>query len=53
MSKKSAIMWGMMIGSTVGGFVPSLWEAGMFSMSGVLLTAIGGVIGIWFGYKYG
>lgn len=53
MSQKSAIWWGMFIGSTVGGMVPSLWGDSMFSLIGVFLTAVGGFVGIWIGYKIG
>ncbi len=41
----------MIIGSTVGGYIPALWGAGFFSMSSIVLTAVGGFLGIWFGYK--
>ncbi|MFA5131855.1 MAG: hypothetical protein WC444_00845 [Candidatus Paceibacterota bacterium] len=49
---RTSIWWGMFIGSTIGGFIPSLWNAGMFSMTGVFLTAIGGFVGIWAGYSF-
>ncbi|MDB5260449.1 MAG: hypothetical protein JWN37_680 [Candidatus Nomurabacteria bacterium] len=48
--QKGAIWWGMIIGSTIGGFIPSLWGANLFSLSGVVLAAAGGFIGIWVGY---
>ena len=41
----------MFIGSAVGGMIPTLWDAGIFSVSGVFFTAAGGFIGIWVGYK--
>ncbi len=41
----------MLIGSTVGGIIPSLWGAGMFSFSSIILSALGGILGIWVGYK--
>ena len=50
MSKK-AIWIGATIGSTVGGCVPSLWHAGMFSFSGVILSTIGALLGIWITWK--
>ncbi len=53
MERKTAIWWGMFIGGTIGGFIPNLWGAGIFSLSGVFLTAIGGFLGIWVGYKFG
>lgn len=41
----------MIVGSFIGGFVPSLWDAGMLSMSSVIFTAAGGLLGIWAGLK--
>lgn len=43
----------MAIGSTLGGIVPTLWNAEMFSLSSVFLSAIGGFLGIWLGYRLG
>lgn len=43
----------MAIGSVIGGWIPSLWGAGMFSFSGVILTAVGGIAGIWLGFRLG
>lgn len=52
MSKKS--VWvGMFIGSTIGGFVPMLWHASLFSISAILLSTLGGVAGIWAAYRIG
>jgi hypothetical protein len=44
---------GMFVGSFVGGLVPSLWGADSFSLAGVVLTAVGGAIGIFAGYYVG
>lgn len=49
MSSKSLIWWGMIVGSTVGGLVPYLWN-GSF-MSYCVWGAVGGFAGIWGGYK--
>jgi hypothetical protein len=47
-----ARIWiGVLIGSTIGGFIPDLWGAGLFSHSSVLLSGIGGCTGLWLGYK--
>ena len=48
---KSLIWIGMLVGSTIGGFVPILWGASPFSISAVISTAIGGITGIWVGFK--
>ena len=50
MSKK-AVWLGMTVGSTIGGFVPMLWHAGIFSFSAILLSMIGGLAGIWAAWK--
>ena len=51
MKRNSTIYLCMSVGSLVGGFVPSLWDASIFSVSGVLLAGVGGFLGIWIGYK--
>ena len=52
MSSKTTIYVSMIIGSIIGGWIPSiLWDAGMFDLSGVFFTAIGGALGIYIGWK--
>ncbi|VAW31747.1 hypothetical protein MNBD_CPR01-266 [hydrothermal vent metagenome] len=51
MNQKTFIWGGLFIGSTVGGMLPNLWGSNMLSMSSVILTAVGGVLGIWIGLK--
>ena len=53
MNAKSLIWIGMTIGSTLGSLVPYLWGGGVTSASGILLAAVGGLFGIWCGYKLG
>ena len=48
---RSRIWLGILIGSTVGGFIPGLWGAGLVSYSSVLLSGIGAFVGLWVGYK--
>jgi hypothetical protein len=36
-----------LIGSLIGGLVPDLWGAGMFSYSSVLLSGVGAFVGLW------
>jgi len=47
------MVWGgMIIGSAAGGAAPYLWgNYNAFSFSSVLLTAVGGLIGIWIAWK--
>ncbi len=50
---RSLIWMGLFIGSTVGGLLPQLWGAGIFSLSAIILSFLGGLAGIWIGYKIG
>ena len=51
MSAKSLIWIGVFVGSTVGGSLPMLWGGGFMSMSSVILSTVGGLAGIWGGFK--
>ncbi len=51
MQPKTWIWIGVFIGSTVGGLIPSLWGAGLFSFSSTLFGGIGSFVGIWLGWK--
>ena len=48
---KKIIVFTTIIGTFVGGYVPNLWNAGFLSMSGIIFSAIGGIVGIWVGYQ--
>lgn len=50
---KSLIWIFMTIGGTVGAYIPLLWGGSAFSMSSVFFSGIGGIGGIWLGYKLG
>jgi hypothetical protein len=41
----------MFIGPTIGGIIPELWDDGMFSYSGVLLSGVGAFVGLWLGSR--
>ena len=51
MTPKSLIWFGMLVGSTVGGYVPTLWGADLISFSGLFGSFIGSLVGIWAAYK--
>ena len=52
MSSKRIIYVSMIVGSLLGGWIPSLlWNAGIFDLSGVICTALGGALGIYIGYR--
>lgn len=44
---KRLVMFGMVVGSTIGTYVPVWFGASTFSFSSILGTAIGGLFGIW------
>ena len=50
----SRLIWiGAFVGGTLGGPLPGLWRESMFSMSGFVFSTIGGLVGIWPGWKIG
>lgn len=49
MSSKGLIWMGMFAGSFIGSVVPMLWGGGV--MAYLLWSTIGGVLGIWGGFK--
>jgi hypothetical protein len=53
MDSKKIVWFGMVIGSAIGSFIPTLWGAGFLSMWSVFFTAIGGAFGIWLAFKIG
>ena len=45
-------MWfGMFLGSAIGGMIPMLWHASVFSVASVVLSTLGGLAGIWAVYR--
>lgn len=47
------LVWiGMLVGSTVGGLIPSLWGAGIFAISSIFFSGVGACAGIYIGFKY-
>lgn len=51
MDTKHLIWIGVLVGGFVGGYIPSLWGAGTFSMSGIIFSMTGSLAGIYIGYK--
>jgi hypothetical protein len=51
MSAKTLVFIGMTIGSIIGGYIPMLWGAGLFSYSSVLFSGLGGILGVLIAYK--
>ena len=51
MNSKRLIWIGAIVGSTVGGMLPALWKGSMLSIWGFVLSTVGGIVGIWAGWK--
>ena len=49
--EKKFIMLGMVLGSFAGSYIPVIWGDSAFSMTSLFFGALGGIIGIWDGYK--
>lgn len=47
-----ARIWiGILIGSSIGSFIPEQWGAGLLSYSSILFSGIGAFVGLLIGYK--
>lgn len=51
MNPKTLIWIGVIVGSTIGGWIPTLWGTSFFSFSSIIGNTIGGLIGIYIGFK--
>lgn len=51
MNPKSLIWIGVAVGSTLGSLIPELWGAGMLSFSSIIFSTVGGLAGIYVGFK--
>ena len=52
MSPKVIYTLGATIGGSLGGYLPALWGASLFSGWGIIGSTVGGLAGVWLGYKY-
>lgn len=46
--ERKIVMLFMFIGTAIGGYIPTLFGADVFSFSSIIGTVIGGFLGIWF-----
>lgn len=51
MGQKFVIYFSLTVGATIGGYIPALWHDGIFSMWSVILSAVGGLAGVYVGFK--
>jgi uncharacterized membrane protein YeaQ/YmgE (transglycosylase-associated protein family) len=42
---------GVFVGSTIGSYVPVLWGGSLLSLSSIVLSAVGAILGIYVAYK--
>ena len=49
---KKIVMLAMLVGSTIGGYAPTIFGASAFSLSSIFCGAIGGILGIWLSFKF-
>jgi hypothetical protein len=52
MGRKSLVWIGMTVGSAVGGYLPVLWGGDLLSFSSLILSGLGGILGIWLGDRF-
>ena len=52
MGRKSLVWIGMTVGSAVGGYLPALWGGDLFSFLSLILSGVGGILGIWLGDRF-
>jgi hypothetical protein len=52
MGGKSLVWIGMTVGSAVGGYLPVLWGGDLLSFSSLILSGLGGILGIWLGDRF-
>lgn len=51
MNSKLLIYFGLFVCSGIGSYLPTLWGAGYFSLWSIIGSVVGGIVGIWIGYK--
>jgi uncharacterized membrane protein YeaQ/YmgE (transglycosylase-associated protein family) len=48
---KKFVMLGMIVGSIIGGYIPTLFGADVFSIYSLVFSAIGALLGIWASFR--
>jgi len=51
MNAKGLVWMGLFVGSAIGGLIPLIWGASLLSFYSSIFGAIGGLLGIWIGYR--
>jgi hypothetical protein len=42
---------GIFVGSTIGSYIPLLWGGSLLSLASIWFGVLGGIVGIWIGYR--
>jgi hypothetical protein len=45
-------MFGMIVGTIAGAYSPMLWGVSAFSMTSLLGSFVGGILGIWLAFRF-
>lgn len=53
MDTKKFVWIGMIAGSALGNYIPLLWGGSSLSFASIILGMVGGILGIWGGFKLG
>ena len=53
MDRKKIIWFLMIVGGAIGNYLPLIWGGSSFSMASIFLGMIGGIVGIFIGFKLG
>ena len=52
MSVKTLVTIGIIVGSSIGGYLPSSWgDFSFFSLTSIFFSFLGGIVGAYCGYK--
>jgi uncharacterized membrane protein YeaQ/YmgE (transglycosylase-associated protein family) len=52
LERKTSLFLGLLIGSTIGGFVPGLWgDSSLFSFASIMWSSIGAIVGIYVAHR--
>jgi len=48
---KKVIFLGMLFGSVIGGYLPTIFGADAFSLYSIIFSALGAFLGIWISFR--
>jgi uncharacterized membrane protein YeaQ/YmgE (transglycosylase-associated protein family) len=48
---RGLLMMGLLTGSLIGGYIPSLFGAGLLSIWGLVGSTVGAILGLWIAYR--